>query len=130
MTTQEEWDARFDAVFVVEDYHGPDAPPTYSVCADPDELVHYLHQRDAATRLKTLEEVEKVVKALKKIDKLVSADAGFEADCYLGLDKPRGVKPKYADEWAEIIMKIYKITHPLLHECCGGTNSITKLKGE
>lgn len=72
------------------------------------------------------------IEALQKIDELVSTSAGFEADCFIGLDKPRGGKPnpEIAEDWAKIIVKIFTITHPLLHKCCGGKLLVEKLTKE
>lgn len=63
---------------------------------------------------------KKAYLALEKIDELVSTGAGAEADTWLGLDKPRGgiATQVMAKQWAELIMEIYRITHPLLHSCC------------
>lgn len=54
---------------------------------------------------------------LKLIDKLVSGDVGFEADCVeLDILQDRKVDKK-TEEFAELIMKIYKITHPVFSKC-------------
>jgi hypothetical protein len=61
MSTQEEWDARFDDEF------GEKAQSTSSLDLHDfyeffyKDIKSFMHQRDEATRLKTLEEVEKVI---------------------------------------------------------------------
>ena len=86
------------------------------------DIVGFIRSLLLSTTHQYYQKIKEIIKALQKIDAIVCNNAGFEADCYLGLNEPRGENPnpEVAKEWAETIMEVYKITHPLLHECCGG----------
>ena len=54
---------------------------------------------------------------LQLIDKLVNSDIAFEADC-IKMNIRLGKKVnKQTQEFAELIMNIYKITHPCFSTC-------------
>ena len=73
-----------------------------------------------------------IIAALEKIDDIVSGDYGFEADCYLGLpgQKDKEIDRETARIWAKMITDIYRITHPLFGECCGGKHPMAKKFGK
>jgi hypothetical protein len=72
--------------------------------------------------MKINDKYQLALEALKKIDEIVGSDIGEEADCFVVLDYPLKKEPnlEMVKMWAESLVEIYKITHPLLNKCCGG----------
>jgi hypothetical protein len=132
MSDSKSWEERFINRFVREDYPFLGGLHYYwknddNVTRVMDFITKELHQ----TRQDTLEEamsaVDVMEQAINKIDGIVSSDAGYEADIHIGLEKKK-VREEYAKDWAKMIVEIYKTVHPLCHDCCGGNDTIGKLK--